>query len=380
MQRNTIVQSDALAFLQSLPDESVNCIVTSPPYYALRDYGVDGQLGMEPTLREYLDRLTAVFHEARRVLRSDGCAWVNMGDSYANDEKWGGNASGKQAYMGQAINGPRSRRCTELPGKNLLGVPWRLAFALQDGGWYLRSDIIWAKPNPMPESVTDRPTKSHEYIFLLSKNGHYWYDADAVREAQTGNAHARGNGSSPKADGISRNMARNNTSFNTSMTRYVDVPGGRNLRTVWTLSTEANSFAHFATFPRKLVERCVKAGCPAQVCAQCGAPFMRVVEREPMIINRSDRKNVMGEYGRTQSSGTMVAPATSKTIGFQPTCTCNAATRPGIVLDPFMGSGTTALVARALGRDFIGSDLSAEYVQLAETRLAAPWQPALFVE
>jgi len=307
MNLNTIVQSDALEFAKTLPAESVNCVVTSPPYFGLRDYGVAGQIGLEETPAAYIAKLSELFTEIKRVLRSDGVAWVNLGDSYAYDNKWGGVASGYQQYLNEnsALGHVRNRRYTGVPGKSLLGIPWRFAFSLMDVGWILRSDVIWHKPNAMPESVADRPTKVHEYCFMFVKSQNYWYDADAVREPQTGNTHSRGEGSSPKTDTTNRKYNRSNRGFNSAMTKYIVVPGGRNRRSVWTVASEPNALAHFATFPQALIEPMILSSCP------------------PV----------------------------------------------GIVYDPFMGSGTTGFVARRLGRNFIGSELSAEYIAIANKRL-----------
>jgi DNA modification methylase len=182
-----LIEGDCREVLRSLDAESVQTCVTSPPYFGLRDYGHDGQLGLEPTPDEYVAALVEAFREVRRVLRDDGTLWLNLGDSYANDAKWGGSSGGKHVMDGQTGGeGYRLRRATGLKSKDLIGVPWRVAFALQADGWYLRSDIIWAKPNPMPESVTDRPTKAHEYLFLLAKAPRYYYDADAMREDGAG--------------------------------------------------------------------------------------------------------------------------------------------------------------------------------------------------
>ena len=177
-----ILQGDCREILKTISDQSVNCCVTSPPYFGLRDYGVAGQIGLEQTPQEFVDQMVAVFREVRRVLRDDGTLWLNLGDSYANDAKWGGSSGEKNAYCTTGGEGFRSRRSTGLKPKDLIGIPWRVAFALQADGWYLRQDIIWHKPNPMPESVTDRCTKAHEYVFLLTKSARYYYDADAIAE------------------------------------------------------------------------------------------------------------------------------------------------------------------------------------------------------
>lgn len=306
---------------------SAQCIVTSPPYWGLRDYGVAGAIGLEASLQAWLAVIVEVFEAAWEVLADDGLLWLNLGDAYANDGKWGGESGGKQAYHTEANRQRigREKRITGLKPKDLMGQPWRVALALQDAGWYLRSDVIWAKLNPMPESVTDRPTKSHEYVFLLTKQPHYYYDATAIAEPVSGTAHARGNGVNPKcvgwADGPGSHSAKDhararasqtnsfpnrsprskqNASFSGAVNELVDT---RNIRTVWPISTEGQSEAHFATFPTELVKRCILAG-----------------------------------------------------------------SKPGdVILDPFMGSGTTARVALSLGRQFIGCELNPEYIAIQAT-------------
>lgn len=291
---DTVTQGDALTFIRTLPSNSVNCVMTSPPYFGLRDYGVDGQWGLEPTPAEHVARMVELFREVRRVLRDDGVLWLNYGDSYANDEKWSGSTGGKHVSDLHGDTGiGRRKKETGIAPKNLIGMPWRVAFGLQDDGWILRSDIIWAKPNPMPESVTDRPTKAHEYVFLFSKSGRYWYDQEAVREPAINGDPTSPRGSNgvinnplnsgSRADKQSQLGKRTYTGFNERWDSRPEPLAMRNLRTVWSIATEPTPFAHFATFPQKLVERCILAGCP----------------------------------------------------------------RDGIVLDPFMGSGTVALVSRA---------------------------------
>ena len=225
--KNRILQGDSLEVLQDLPDGLVNTCVTSPPYWGLRDYGVDGQLGAEPSPEEYVERMVTIFREVRRVLRNDGTLWLNLGDSYVGtghkgqhrDPKYAQGRNGQARALNNKVDG--------LKPKNLVGIPWRVAFALQADGWYLRSDIIWHKPNAMPESVKDRPTKAHEYIFLLTKNPHYYYDADAVREET-----------------------------NTRSSRK------RNRRSVWTVPTRPFKGAHFAVFPPDLIEPCILSSAP----------------------------------------------------------------------------------------------------------------------
>lgn len=252
-----VLTGDALSVLRTMPSESVNCIVTSPPYWGLRDYGHDGQIGLEATPQEFVSKMTEIFQECRRVLTADGVCWVNIGDSYASDMKGSGGPSEKQL----SNNGSRyqSRKLEHgLKPKDLVGIPWRVAFALQDDGWYLRSDIIWAKPNPMPESVRDRPTKAHEYIFLLTKSAKYSYDADAIKEA------AIHEGRVVKATGADAKNGQKGKFGATAagFTTHDTIVTNRNARTVWSISTQGYPGAHFATFPEELPRRCILAGCP----------------------------------------------------------------------------------------------------------------------
>lgn len=248
-----ILIGDSLMTLPTVEAGSCQCCVTSPPYWGLRDYGHHGQIGLENTPEEYVARLVAVFRDVRRVLRDDGVLWLNLGDSYANDAKWGGSTGGKHASAlhGEPIG--RGKRDTGLKPKDLVGIPWRVAFALQADGWYLRADCIWAKPNPMPESVTDRPTKAHEYVFLLSKSERYFYDADAVREQATVGNHPRTvfDNTPPVPPGQSPHRGLRHAPL---------ADAGRNLRSVWTIATHPYSGAHFATFPPALPTRCILAG------------------------------------------------------------------------------------------------------------------------
>ena len=246
-----IINADVIEGLRSLPDQSVQCCVTSPPYWGLRDYGVEGQIGLEPSPEEYVARLVEVFREVRRVLRDDGTMWLNLGDSYNGSGGAGGDYGPKGLKAGQ----PKypGRHIQSLKPKDLVGIPWRVAFALQADGWYLRSDIIWAKPNPMPESVTDRPTKAHEYMFLLTKQARYFYDADAVRESNIS--------STTRVISSESSKSINNHDRNDSgVMRVGGNPLGRNRRSVWTIPTHPTPEAHFAVFPEALVEPCVKAG------------------------------------------------------------------------------------------------------------------------
>lgn len=248
-----ILQGDVRAVLPTLPDASVHCVVTSPPYWGLRDYGVEGQIGQEATPEAFVATMVDAFREVRRVLRKDGTLWLNLGDSYARSG--GTQAGGNRELMHM---GDVQRRCLKPPAglkhKDLVGIPWMVAFALRADGWYLRSEIIWAKTNPMPESVTDRPTKSHEQLFLLSKSPNYHYDASAISEPSIGTTHHDRTGGRFAAPGQAAHTGTRNAD---------DVGDRRNKRSVWTIATTPFGEAHFATFPPALVEPCILAGCPA---------------------------------------------------------------------------------------------------------------------
>ena len=383
MQLNKIYQGDVLSVLKAWPAEQADCVVTSPPYWGLRDYGVEGQLGLEPTLDEYLDKLTTVFREVRRVLKPHGTLWLNMGDAYNSP---GPNNHDKSKVIGTTKLGgqPSTRRIDYLKPKDLIGQPWRLAFALQSDGWYLRSDIIWSKPNPMPESVTDRPTKAHEYVFLMSKNAKYYYDADAIKEPQAPHTlEAFKNGRRPRNPKSINNpddikAGKTKQAMWNNIECMADV-GGRNRRTVWTIATQPYPEAHFATFPEKLVEPCILAGTSDKGnCSECGKPWVRVVEAkggsigEDWNIHRKDGERLAVRYAT--SGKTTDGTYNRKTIGWEPSCSCNADIARPVVLDPFMGSGTVALVAARYNRAFLGIELNAEYIAFAEKRIAAEVQ------
>jgi DNA modification methylase len=247
------------ARLLPLRDGCVQTVVTSPPYWGIRDYGAAGQIGLEPDLDSYVASVVTVFREVRRVLRDDGTAWVNLGDGYdagTRATRRPSRKAGKHGYWTNPLINMRTS--TDMGPKQMLAIPWRVALALQADGWILRCDIVWHKPNPMPESVTDRPTKAHEYVFLFSKRERYHYDADAIKEPVTGTSHPRGNGINPKAR-VRAPGAKQNASFSAAVSGLVE---DRNCRSVWTIQTQAYDGAHFATFPEALVEPCILAGCP----------------------------------------------------------------------------------------------------------------------
>ena len=550
-----ILQGDVRDMLATLPDESVHCVVTSPPYWGLRDYGVEGQIGMEPTMGEHIDTMVEVFREVRRVLRKDGTVWLNYGDCYAaaprgNRYPGGGNLT--NSNIGSPVedarwHAARNRPVPEgwsksgLKPKDLCMIPNRLAIALQDDGWWVRSEIIWAKPNSMPESVTDRPATAHEKIWLLSKAARYWYDAEAVRTGwtsgrddmranglRTGTAYTNQDGIQPNSqksdkqpghgrrhagfndrwkekhgnakkgtetvlslqedtfqisllpeerridrecvsavlggqgngmesdtrrpeeivagqpidggagkDGailcVSKGTGGNQTETcepsSTGEDDYLDPDSGRmgpdqgrppnavcllpedrsatdpgscnsdqqgraspesergagvppmqrpegeqnsgaNLRNVWTIPTKGFSGAHYATFPPDLIVPCIKAGTSEKgCCAECGAPWVREVETEQQILSHSGGRKTTGSVSSGQSSDGPRTRRIDKTIGWSPSCACDAATIPCTVLDPFIGSGTTAMVADRLGRDCIGIDLNPANVEMSLGRI-----------
>jgi DNA modification methylase len=253
-----IITGSCLDVLSTFPAESVNCVVTSPPYWGLRDYGVDGQLGLEKTPDEYVSNLVAVFREVRRVLTSDGTCWLNLGDSYASDFKGSGGPSKKQLTNAGSFYNGNQRLNHGLKPKDLCGIPWRVAFALQADGWYLRQDIIWHKPNPMPESIRDRCTKAHEYIFLLTKSERYWYDPDAISEP------ALFAGSIKDYTGDQKNNSSDQIMQATRPRgRKITVTDTRNKRSVWSIPSQPYPDAHFATFPEEIPRTCILAGCPS---------------------------------------------------------------------------------------------------------------------
>jgi len=304
MELNKIYQGNSLEVIKTLPDESINTVVTSPPYYGLRDYGVDGQIGLEGDVEEYVQSLVNLFREIKRVLKDDGTVWLNLGDTY-----WGGGWRGdslhdgsgdiqkghKGTHVGETVKNATGKHYLYKP-KDLMGVPWLVAFALQKDGWYLRQDIIWHKPNPMPESVVDRCTKNHEYIFLLSKSKSYYFDHESIKEP------AKPDKSIRDRDNTKLNNTPGRTKMKGLKSNHYEM---KNKRSVWTVTKRSFKEAHFATYPPELIEPCILAGCP----------------------------------------------------------------EGGVVLDPFMGAGTTAVVSIENNRNYVGIELNHEYIEIAEKRL-----------
>lgn len=308
---DTVIQGDCREVLKTLLDQSINCCVTSPPYYGLRDYGMSDQIGLEKSPEDFIKELTDVFREVKRVLRDDGTLWLNIGDSYWGSGPRGYDFTGKLTEASKLQEGSKGTidlsNVPKLTGnkdgyknKDLIGIPWMLAFALRNDGWYLRQDIIWHKPNPMPESVTDRCTKAHEYIFLLSKKPKYYYDHEAIQEEAK--AEYEGRYKYEFMTGKQQENFRPDGATNTMGLK--EYTGMRNKRDVWSVTTKPCREAHFATFPEDLIEPCILAGCP---------------------------------------------------IG-------------GVVLDPFFGSGTTGRVAAKFNRHYLGIELNPEYIEISNRR------------
>lgn len=413
---------DCRDLLPTLPANSVHCVVTSPPYWGLRDYGtakweggdatcehrgrdvrtaltggekqqskrgsigvtsgdcvcgavrIDSQLGLEKTPDEYVAKMVAVFREVRRVLRDDGTLWLNLGDSYASEGGAHGGRKDNQRGVGAkrthdaGAGDQLARRAPNgIKAKDLCGIPWRVAFALQADCWYLRSDIIWHKPNPMPESVTDRPTKAHEYLFLLTKSASYFYDADAIAEESTYSGTVTFGGPAKLARAAVNGAL---PTGNEATTARRDNYPTRNRRSVWTVATRPYKGAHFATFPPKLIEPCILAGTSPQACEHCAAPWERVTERIGAEV-MSPRSQYGNGAGRNDGGRSQLVGASSSTLGWRPTCDCADNTGAGrcVVLDPFGGAGTTGLVADRLGRDAILIELNKEYTELGTDRI-----------
>ena len=370
-----IILGDCVAGMQTLPDGCVQTCITSPPYWGLRDYqGGTEEIGQEETVEGYVEKMVEVFREIKRILRDDGTVWLNLGDSYAHNVKEHNTKSDKQSSnrgTKEFLTPHRNFEGVGIKTKDLIGIPWRVAFALQADGWYLRQDIIWHKPNPMPESVTDRCTKAHEYIFLLSKSPHYYFDNVAIKEKAA----------QPRRDNF-KFGGKKYTEFNDKnpdqkLKNYGSTfvyTGTRNKRSVWTVNTKGYKGAHFAVYPEKLIEPCILAGTSEHgCCSKCGAPYTRILEvgKTP---NRTPRvKNLNMIPGRDKPSRLNSAEMESipkKTVGWGASCECeDASIVPCVVFDPFTGSGTTAVVSLKNGRNYIGTELNPDYVKITEARI-----------
>ena len=353
-----ILQGDCIESLKKLEDQSINTCITSPPYWGLRNYNdEEKQLGMEDTPEEFTENLVKVFREVKRVLRDDGTVWLNLGDSYSS--------GGRTTTTNQSLRGDKDYGVTRpkpskgIKPKDLIGIPWRVAFALQQDGWYLRQDIIWHKPNPMPESVKDRCTKAHEYIFLLSKSPKYYFDNESIKE----------DAKYPQGPNSPESIKKGKGEFG------MDTRGGlskigalakKNKRSVWTVTTKPFKGAHFATFPKDLIEPCVLAGCPEKSCINCGEPYLRKVVKSGEIQRRWSKNNADGSPYEKQGSMQNIY----EDMGLQKQCDCKTnETKAGTVLDPFGGSGTTGIVAAQHNRNAVLLELNQEYIDLAKHRI-----------
>ena len=386
MKTNIILNGDALEQLKTLPDESINCVMTSPPYWALRDYGVEGQLGLEPTFDEYINKLCDIFDEVKRVLRDDGTCWVNLGDTYSTQS---GNMRSEE------FNHPKYQKAkkvmnfiqpkTHLPDKTLCMIPFRFAIEMVNRGWILRNTIIWHKPNVMPSSVKDRFTVDFEYLFFFSKNKKYYFETqyephltnenrpEGVVRERTMKYQSKRN-LNPKA--YKSYSLRDVHGGKTSPDAYN--PLGRNKRTVWSINPKPFKEAHFAVYPEELCETPIKAGCPEFVCVKCGNPKTAIFEPSEEYAKNlrnqgkgwsSERRKEAIKIGNAMTEAKKHISSEYIHKGYKSRCSCNTEFTSGIVFDPFFGSGTTGLVALKQNKKFIGIELNKEYIEIAKARL-----------
>lgn len=374
---NSIIQGDCLEVMRAWPAACVHCCVTSPPYWGLRDYGVDGQLGLERTPDEYIANMVKVFREVRRVMRDDGTLWLNIGDSYCASAKGNLNGQDKSGLTSTRTQknspvGVDKSRINGMKQKDLVGIPWMLAFALRDNGWYLRQDIIWHKPNPMPESVRDRCSNSHEYIFLLTKSEKYFYDQFSILEPVAESSRERLAQDVENQNGSSRAHGAKKQCM-----KAISREGGveqRNKRSVWTVATRPNKSAHFAVFPPALIEPCILAGSPEECCSSCGTPYKRILKRTRVATRPGlDTKTADRDPLEIGNRDPQRHVTKVQHLRFDPCCRCDAGKTSGTVLDPFSGSGTTAQVAQKNGRHYVGCELNPEYLPLSTARTAQRW-------
>lgn len=398
-----IVCGDSIDVLASMPEDLAHTCVTSPPYWGLRDYGVpprvwggspgcahswgakfrggrfcercgawEGCLGLEPTPDLFVHHLVLVMREVRRVLRGDGTLWMNLGDSFAGTRTF----QAPDNLRGDSVGAPGSRVPPGFKPKDLIGIPWRAAFALQADGWWLRSDIVWAKPNAMPESIRDRPTRAHEFVFLLSKSPRYFYDAEAVREPDKGGR---------AGDGYVRpeRLSYGGESAPRGQTAGWIGGDGRNRRSVWQVATQGFKGAHFATFPEGLVEPCILAGSSPTACRTCGAPWQRIVSSRRFVdgekapagkSNPQERFRKGRAHSRSWVSSGKVLNR-RETVGWEPTCDHDDPGDRCTVLDPFAGAATTGIVAARHGRNFLGVELSPSFARVGRGRLTEKGVP-----
>ena len=403
MKTNIILQGDALTELKELPSKSINMLMASPPYWALRDYGTEGQLGLEPTFDEYINKLCDVFDEVKRVLRDDGTCWVNLGDTYSSQSSY--SEEGRQGYSGKTSNmkdlmkkrfdekptGKQSTRCGRgrnagVPEKSLCMIPMRFAIEMVNRGWILRNTIIWHKRNCMPSSVKDRFTVDFEYIFFFSKKKKYYFETQYEPHLTQ----------EKRPAGVVRNRLydydskfnNNPEAYNSPRARtkregynaeeHFYSPQGRNKRTVWTINPKPFKEAHFAVYPEELCETPIKAGCPEFVCVKCGKPRKNIYEKGNLVSSyegqpiankpRSNPANKMIKQDLPKDEYGALPKREQKEVGLTD-CGCNADFTGGIVLDPFFGSGTTGLVALKQNKKFIGIELNKEYIEIAKKRL-----------